>query len=67
MMANRRVYYWTPASEDKPSIWQQLLWVIEGLFPRRQILDGYSRVMPYSGVGCSWWVTLPPEQKRPLM
>ena len=67
MMSHRRAYYWTPASEDKPSIWQQLLWAIDGMIPRHKELDGYSRIIPASGVGCSWWVTLPPGyKKRPL-
>ncbi len=62
MKRSRRAYYWTPVSEDKPSIWRQILWAIDGLIPRKPKLIGHSRVMPYSMPSCSWWVQMPPQK-----
>lgn len=63
MKRSRRAYYECPALAEKPGILRQIIWSLEDHFPRMQILDGHSRVMPGRMPSCSWWVTMP-EQKN---
>ena len=62
MKRSRRAYYECPALAEKPGILRQIIWSLEDHFPRMQILDGHSRVMPGSMPSCSWWVTMPAQK-----
>lgn len=62
MKRSRRAYYWTPAAEERPGILRQIIWALEGLFPRRQVPVGHSRVMAGSVPSCSWWVQMPAQK-----